>query len=275
MSTGQSRQSDSETTAVEVLLVGRLAGADRTVSDAVANLAGCRFTATASIAEAVPRLRSGLAPQLLVVAQDWPGQVQAGELDQLRRAAPLAAICLLLGSWCEGETRSGRPWPGAVRCYWHQWPARFPQAIGELAAGRKCCWDLPATALPEETPLGTACAETARGGLLAIIAAEAESGAALSDAARARGYETVSLRSVQGAAVQGAAAALWDTRPETAADRHAVREVLSAVGHAPLIAIAGFPRPEDVERARAAGVAAVVSKPLLVRDLFWQLEQLR
>ena len=42
---------------------------------------------------------------------------------------------------------------------------------------------------------------------------------------------------------------------------------------APLIALLDFPRIEDVERARSAGAAAVLSKPLQLEDLFWHLER--
>lgn len=263
---------------VEVLLVGRLRGAEPIVSDSLAGTAFCRVTELDSVEAALERVRAGAAPELIVVAQDWPGEITAGELDALRAAAPLAPICLLLGSCCEGELRSGRPWPGAVRCYWHQWPARFRQVISALTAGQTSLWHLPATALPEEAVLSEAPARLRKRppqGLLAIIAADAQSGAAWSDAARARGYQTVSLRAAQGSAVRGAKAAIWDARPEEISDARAVRVVLEAVGQAPLVAITGFPRPEDIERAQAAGVAAVLSKPLVLRDLFWQLEQLR
>jgi CheY-like chemotaxis protein len=42
----------------------------------------------------------------------------------------------------------------------------------------------------------------------------------------------------------------------------------------PIVAIVDFPRVEDRDRAMAAGAAAVLSKPLLLDDLFWQLDQL-
>ena len=51
------------------------------------------------------------AIDLIVVAQAYPGQYAADRIDGLRRLAPLARVIGLLGSWCEGEVRSGRPWP--------------------------------------------------------------------------------------------------------------------------------------------------------------------
>ena len=62
---------------------------------------------------------------------------------------PLARIVGLLGSWCEGEVRSGRPWPGAMRIYWHQWPGRWHAELDRL---RGACpiWGLPLTAGDED-----------------------------------------------------------------------------------------------------------------------------
>ena len=42
----------------------------------------------------------------------------------------------------------------------------------------------------------------------------------------------------------------------------------------PIVALLGFPRVEDRDRALAAGATAVLAKPLLLDDLFWQLDQL-
>ena len=52
-------------------------------------------------------------PELIVLAQSWPGQFSPKQIERLRRLAPLARVDELLGSWCEGETRTGRP-PGGT-----------------------------------------------------------------------------------------------------------------------------------------------------------------
>jgi CheY-like chemotaxis protein len=46
------------------------------------------------------------------------------------------------------------------------------------------------------------------------------------------------------------------------------------MGPAPIVALLNFPRVEDRDRALAAGAAAVLSKPVLVEDLLWQLRQI-
>ena len=46
-----------------------------------------------------------LSPDVIVVAQAFPGQFSHRAIDRLRRLAPLARVVGLLGSWCEGEMR--------------------------------------------------------------------------------------------------------------------------------------------------------------------------
>ena len=79
----------------------------------------------------------------IIIAQSRPGQFAPHDIDQLSRAMPLAHLIALLGSCCEGETRSGRCWPGVVRVYWHQFTAR---AATELRMDvTATSWQLPRT----------------------------------------------------------------------------------------------------------------------------------
>ena len=96
------------------------------------------------IAAATAALAAGkIVPDVIVVVQAFPGQFSHAMVDRLRRAAPLARLIGLLGSWCEGETRTGSPWPGAVRTYWHQWAIRCDRELRRLARGEWCCMALP------------------------------------------------------------------------------------------------------------------------------------
>ncbi len=51
------------------------------------------------------------------------------------------------------------------------------------------------------------------------------------------------------------------------AEPAAVARLRTAARDAPIVAIAGFPRPDDVAAARRAGIAEVVSKPFLAADV--------
>src|SRR5262245_36664939 len=84
-----------------------------------------------------------IAPELIVVAESRGGQFSAESLAALRKLAPLAGVWRLLGSWCEGETRSERPPAGCIRSYWHQWPQRWPREAGWAEQGHLPAWSLP------------------------------------------------------------------------------------------------------------------------------------
>lgn len=75
-----------------------------------------RARAVSDIPSAVKQLRRGhCVPRTIVLLQAWPGQWTAAEANQIRQAAPLADLAVVLGTWCEGESRTGAPLPGARR----------------------------------------------------------------------------------------------------------------------------------------------------------------
>ncbi len=56
-----------------------------------------------------------LVTDLIVVGQIRRGQYPQAEFDRIRQTLPLAAVVVVYGPWCEGETRSGRPLQGVTR----------------------------------------------------------------------------------------------------------------------------------------------------------------
>jgi CheY-like chemotaxis protein len=212
-------------------------------------------------------------PDVIVVAQTYPGQFAPTALDGLRCRAPLARVVALLGSWCEGELRSGRPAPGVIRLYWHQGPARCQRQLRRILEDRESTWDLPVTATEEERLL--AAAKTPwprRQGLVAIATRCVEMEAVLAAVCRECGYASVWLREPQAARVEGAAAAIFDAADGGQEELEQIRRLSAALAPAPLVALTDFPRIDDVARFRAAGAAAVLAKPLHVDDLVWELE---
>ncbi|HLA85051.1 MAG TPA: hypothetical protein VJL29_09670 [Thermoguttaceae bacterium] len=234
-----------------------------------------------SVDEAVALLDEGaMAPAVVVVAQSYPGEFSADAIDRIRRAAPLARIVGLLGSWCEGETRSGHPWPGVIRLYWHQWRPQAERELARLIADGGSTWSLPSTATDEERLLArTPEAADANSldvegglGLVALCADRADIHDWLSAALVRRGYSTAWLRPGEPVRLQGVRAAVFDAG---LADRHetiSLHELAVKLGpRVPIVALADFPRIENHDRLLAAGASAVLSKPLLLDDLFWEL----
>jgi hypothetical protein len=73
------------------------------------------------------------APDWIILAQQRPGEFRPCDVERLMARFPLAACIGLLGSWCEGETRTGRPLPGVHRIFWHQWQPRLERFLGGQA----------------------------------------------------------------------------------------------------------------------------------------------
>jgi hypothetical protein len=216
-----------------------------------------------------------VAVDAIVVAQAYPGQFSGDALERLTRLAPLARVVGLLGSWCEGEVRSGRPLPGAVRVYWHQWPSRCHQELSRMAHGLVSSWGLPPTATDEERLLALADQPVPqRTGLIAIYSPSFDMRDWLSQACRRVGYATVAGDGwrVTGGGWRAAIFDAFDCRDE---ELDELRRVIDALRPAPVIVLMSFPRVEDRDRVLAAGAAAMLSKPLALEDLYWQIENCR
>ena len=214
------------------------------------------------------------AADLIVVAQSHPGEFSHADIDRLRQLAPLARIVALLGSWCEGELRTGRPWPANVRICWHQWPARAERNLRQLVAGRASAWTLPVTATEEERLLADADEPLPTGrGLIAVSSPVFALADWLMAACGRSGYGTVWLRPPSRSNVERATAIIFDGSECRGEELDELRRVATELAPAPVVALLDFPRSEDCDRAHAAGAAAVLSKPLCLADLLWQLER--
>ncbi len=260
-----------------ILLLGNI---DRTeFCDARENLRrwGTIYEA-ANVEAAVTLLTEGqVVPDVIVIAQAFPGQFSHQAVDRLRRLAPVARWVGLMGSWCEGEMRTGLPWPGVVRTYWHQWAARCNREFRRMADGQRCSWALPPTASEEERLLADVNCYSSRletstqqpqRGLVLIRTPSSETAQWLAAVCRSRGFATVWQREAASARVEGATAALFDASEIGECQCDELRRLADAVQPAPVVALLGFPRAEDRRRALTSGAAAVLSKPLALDDLF-------
>ncbi|MGA2621767.1 MAG: hypothetical protein ABSF26_29550 [Thermoguttaceae bacterium] len=261
---------------LQVVLVGSTDRAEfrdaRQTLDALGRVLA--FPSVQSAAAAIEA--GGAAPDVLVIAQAYPGQFPRSTIEQLRHLAPLARVIALLGTWCEGETRTGRPWPAVIRLYWHQGPARCRQELLRLVEGRGSSWGLPLTATDEERLLAAAERRPPpRRGLIAIFTPRADMEAFLAAACRSCGYATVWLPPGQSVGVRGATAAIYDGCELRAVELDDLRRLAANLAPTPILAILHFPRPDDYRLALAAGAAALLAKPLHVDDLLEQLDEIQ
>ena len=255
---------------LSILLLG---DTDRTEFRAARAVAGAYGAVSefADVDSAAAALAEGaVVPDVIVVAQAFPGQFSHQPIDRLRRLAPLARVVGLMGSWCEGEMRTGSPWPAAVRTYWHQWTARCDRQLQPLGRGAVVLMGVAAYGHRGRTPAGRHVPERwprrrGRGGDPHRGRTRWRIGSR--PRAAAVGFASVWQRSPATVRVEGAAAAIFDAADlcdEECDDvappgrRDCIPRRSSPCWH--------FPRAHDQRGALSAGAAAVLSKPLAVDD---------
>lgn len=255
-----------------ILLVGDYPHGD--FRDAVAWLhAHTQLTLAATIPAALSQLAISPPPEAIIVAQARPGRFHQRQIEQLHAASPVSRLVALLGTWCEGETRSGRPWPGVLRVYWHQWSSRFIPELSAESPLRAGVWELPRTATAGERLLATApVAAPPPSGLIAIQTSSLTTFEGLSDACRWAGYATAWLTPSPRPELRGVSAVIWDAVACREQDVPELQALAARYRPARVVALLDFLRRDDLDRALAAGVAAVLAKPFLVSDLLLQLQ---
>jgi hypothetical protein len=138
-------------------------------------------------------------PDCVVLLENRPGELSREGMEKLRAQAPLARWACVLGSWCEGEFRSGQPWPAAPRVYWHQFRGWFRQELAAIERGDCSPLWLPITATEEERLLQSFLAKTDYEAMetapqfVAIHSNRREMRELLTDACEPFGCEVVSL----------------------------------------------------------------------------------
>jgi DNA-binding NarL/FixJ family response regulator len=215
---------------------------------------------------------------LIVAAACWPGERTHSEFEALRRAAPFAPILALLSAWCEGEERTGKPWPGALRLYAHQF---IPRLIAEVPRDSlDACkhafhsWSPPLTKTHEDRLLSKGRAKGLGEGIRVAIYAESRSAAsALADALGSAGMAFVLLARETQLQLGEFDAIVWDCAAGLGAEAARIRACRMQAPGTPVILLLSFPRCEDYELAKDLGAAVIISKPFLVDDIVCALQR--
>jgi hypothetical protein len=251
-----------------VQLIGDVANAD--FRDAIELL---RRDATLVAGDGVP-------PEVVIVAQSRPDAICRQPIEQLRRATPLAGVVTLLGSWCEGEARTGRPWPGVHRLYWYEFPAWWRRQMRLRAEDRCPDW----ARVPDfgfriedcglQFGLGQSCSQRGVVVLRTIFRATADT---LSDILKNACYATMwQPLHRRHSIVRGAIAGVWDGAQLSDDEANELAEFSAQLrpDAAPVLALLDFPRRDRVDQALAIGAAAVVAKPWLNAELIATIDAL-
>lgn len=219
-----------------------------------------------------------IEPALVTLLQSRPGQFMETEIAALRRRWPLARFVAVFASWCEGEPRSGRVLGGVYRVPWHVARERLAAELSTFVGSDRSAtyaglFELPPTATADERLLANSYPVAARPVAVAVAAIRSSVAEPLVVALAAAGHSAVYWPLADGALVRGIDAVVWDTFGcDTRLAR--LRDCLPTVrGDGPVIALADFPRPQDVARLVELGVDRVLGKPLLVADLLTCLDE--
>jgi hypothetical protein len=204
-------------------------------------------------------------PDLILLVASRPGRFTVAEVEALHRRAPLARLVALLGSWCEGEVRSGHPWPGVTRIYAHQWQARLPR---ELAT-----WQ-PRTATEIDRLMSSRPSTKVPRQLIGIAAAQRTMFDALAAACRSFGQDAVWLLPNLPPPVQRVDAILYDATLDLSHELARLTELREQLHSPPALLVLDFPRLIDMELATQAGATSVLAKPYLLADLAAELERI-
>ena len=196
-------------------------------------------------------------PHAILLVQSRPAQFSRREVERLHAAAPLARLVALTGPWCEGEGRSGHPWPGVTRVPWKSWRSRLAIELGLRQ--------------PRTTSESQRIEES-------VLAATRER--RFDGQAHIYTESRLTFDTLEDVLVQLGMRATWRSAGEQPAPPQADVVLLDGWDQVPAvpsrksILLLHFPRPQDDARAAQLGIAAVLAQPMLLADLAETLARL-
>lgn len=206
---------------------------------------------------------------LIALCQSRPGQFAQGDVERLHARAPLAHLLAILGSWCEGEARSGRPWHGVERVYWYEASGRLRWLLGTASPRSNCRTHSPAERIEHRVARWP----RAKDGTTAVILAQRRCDyEPLADLCRVLHMEPRWQRddAIHGPEPQLLLLSADDARGGE--QMAALARFRAAWPGARRIALLNFPRQDEVAALWQAGFHQVLGKPLLITDLLSGLD---
>ncbi len=208
---------------------------------------------------------------LVVVFQMRPGNFSADWVRAARERLPLAGFVTVLGTWCEGEQRTGTPLPFCERIYWYHFETWWQTTQRQWRAGRPTSWQNLHTMPIENREKTASAAETPFQApkLVAIDAPDADAPDALLVACDAIGYSALWTPTWRAGPLSSPpSAGIWvGGQLNQDEEQRLARFCKRLPADVPLVALLDFPRRDRVERATELGATAVLGKPWRLDDL--------
>ncbi len=217
---------------------------------------------------------AALEPAAILFLQARPGSIAQEAVEQFHHLAPQARLLMLVGPWCDGELRSGRPCEGVARMHWHQWPARLPHELGLAGpSGRPVYRSRMITEydilLRTLTP---ALHRPLHAGHIAVAAENREAFSTLADACWAVGWRSVWQQPGMPPQFAGSDLLLIDGWANCPRELESLRPQQRPLP--PAVLLLDWPQQSDLDRASHLGIARVLARPLLLADLFATIDTL-
>ena len=201
-------------------------------------------------------------------------------IETIRGKLAPTPLIAMLGSWCEGEQRSGEPWPGVQRVYWHQWRNRFDFFLKQLASDQICDWHLPATTNHADGVINpnikNAFGISEHEPVVGVSAVSEMHYQMIADALQVfetktfwiehRQWEDSAMKQPSLIVVDGDS---WTQELKSRIDWLRIDLKIDS----PIVQLLNFPRPSDLPALHAAGIIEVVSKPFQLSDLALAIER--
>lgn len=194
----------------------------------------------------------------IVLVQARPYELPRDMVVRLQSRVESPRFVSLLGSWCEGELRTGEPWPDVPRLYWYEFPSWW--RLNVLATD--CVNDRE-----RRTHVGT----------VVVSSDDLETADTLLDALSNAGFSGIWWPRNRAAPVfAGATAGVWVGGQLGGAEAAQLAAFCNRMRteRAGVIALLDFPRWDRVATAKRTGATEVFGKPWRIADLAHALRRL-
>ncbi len=196
-----------------------------------------------------------------IIASPRPGRFSQSQVEQICQVSPFTNFFALLGGWCEGETRTGFPWKGINRVYWHQ-QSFFRETLKEENDDTLPVSRLPRTFSTADMTIWMSNRDQQVGaGLVGIIARDWDTYEGIAECCHLHGFSTHWLEDEKRISAKGFDAIVCDIPFEIEALINQWGGYFSQNSHTPIVALASFPRRSCWKKLHQCGNVEVLSKP--------------
>lgn len=214
-------------------------------------------------------------PELVLLAQLYPGQITQEDVQRIQQRAPLARIVVVAGTWCEGEMRTGSPPLGVLRLYWYEFPSWWREAVRFLREDQCPPWSVPLDS-PQAGRFSVNDSQRQLNGTVAVCAQDFSVVETIESFLGDQGLDCEWVQEVCDWNPEGKfRAALWDGGQLSDKEYRQLKEISAKLAdqQCPLVALLDFPRVEHIRRLKRLGITNVLAKPYVVDEVLAALTQ--